>query len=155
MIHLSRTTTADLETLFIFQTNPEGIQMAAFTAEDPTDKKAYIEKWTKIVSNPEINMQTIRIDGQIVGSIIHFDMMDETNVSYWIDQPHWGKGIASKALTEFIKSSTKRPLFGRTAFDNIASQKVLENCGFKVVGKEKGFANARQKEIEELVYLLQ
>ncbi|MGB0881748.1 MAG: GNAT family N-acetyltransferase [Vicingaceae bacterium] len=57
-------------------------------------------------------------------------------------------------MAKFIKSSTKRPLFGRTAFDNVASQKVLEKCGFKVIAKEKGFANARQQEIEEFVYQL-
>lgn len=31
---LSKSTLADLETLFVFQTNPEGVQMAAFTADD-------------------------------------------------------------------------------------------------------------------------
>jgi RimJ/RimL family protein N-acetyltransferase len=153
-IILSKTTKEDLETLFVFQTNPKGIQMAAFTSEDPSDKKAYLEKWSKIVENPEIKMQTIRIENNIVGSVIHFDMMGETNVSYWIDQPFWGQGIASEALKTFVKDSTKRPLYAQVAFDNYGSQKVLEKCGFKVIATEKGFANARQQEIEEFIYKL-
>jgi RimJ/RimL family protein N-acetyltransferase len=47
-----------------------------------------------------------------------------------------------------------RPLYGRTAFDNVGSQKVLEKCGFVRTGQDKGFANARQAEIEEYIYRL-
>jgi ribosomal-protein-alanine N-acetyltransferase len=46
----------------------------------------------------------------------------------------WGKGIATKALTEFLNIETIRPIFGRVAFDNFGSQKVLEKCGFDKVG---------------------
>ena len=47
-----------------------------------------------------------------------------------------------------------RPIFGRVAFDNFGSQKVLEKCGFVKIGLDKGFANARQTEIEEFIYKL-
>lgn len=152
MIELIKTTKEDLESLFVFQTNQEGVWMAAFTSEDPSDKEAYMAKWTKIVANPEICMETIWLNNRIVGSVIHFDMMDETNVSYWIDRPFWGKGIATEALKKFIAHTSKRPLHARVAFDNYGSQRVLEKSGFKSIGKEKGFANARKQEIEEFVY---
>ena len=149
---LIQTTVADLETLFQFQTNAEGIRMAAFTAKDPNDKVAYIEKWTKIVNNPDIRMQTIWLNEKIVGSVVHFDMMNETNVSYWIDQPFWGQGIATKALQLFMTDSPKTTFFGRVAFDNYGSQKVLERCGFQRISTETGFANGRNTEIEEFIY---
>lgn len=155
MIQLTKTTKEDLDILFIFQSNKEGVWMAAFTAEDPDDKKAYMEKWTKIVENPNIQMQTIRSENKIIGSVAHFEMMEETHVSYWIDQAYWGKGFATKSLKMFIEGAVKRPLFARVAYDNYGSQKVLEKCGFIMVGKEKGFANARNKEIEEFVYKLE
>ena len=47
-----------------------------------------------------------------------------------------------------------RPIFGRVAFDNFGSQKVLEKCNFLKIGTDKGFANARQAEIEEFIYKL-
>ena len=154
MIQLSKTTIEDLETLFILQTDKESIWMAAFTPEDPNDKTRYLEKWARIVDNPEIRMQTIRTDDKIVGSVIHFDVMNETNVSYWIDRAFWGKGIATEALRQFINGTEKRPLFGRVAHDNKGSQRVLEKCGFQSITLERGFANARQMEIEEFVYRL-
>lgn len=150
---LQKTTIEDLEQLFVFQTNKEGVWMAAFTSENPSDKVAYMEKWTKIVMNPKISMQTIRQGGLVVGSVIHFDVMEETNVSYWIDHKYWGKGIATEALKMFVDTTIKRPLYARVAFDNYGSQRVLEKAGFERVGKETGFANARKKEIEEFVYL--
>ena len=51
-----------------------------------------------------------------------------------------------------IAGSVKRPLFARVAYDNYGSQKVLEKCGFKTIGKDTGFANARKMEIEEFIY---
>lgn len=151
---LQKTTVEDLETLFIFQADEESNRVAAFNSADPKDKKAYLDKWTGIVANPKVNMQTIFIDDVLVGSVIHFDLGDETNVSYWIDRKHWGKGIASKALQQFIATTDKQTLYGMVAFDNIGSQKVLERNGFVRIGAKKGFANGRGEEIQEFVYRL-
>jgi len=144
-----------LETLFVFQTNEAGIWMAAFTTKDPTDKAAYMKQWSAIVDNPAMKMETMRVNNAIVGSFIHFDVKGKTNVSYWIDQQHWGKGWCTKGLQQFLENATKRPLYAWVAFDNYGSQKVLEKCGFKIIEKEKSFSNVRKKEIEEFVYLLE
>ncbi|HEX2899463.1 MAG TPA: GNAT family N-acetyltransferase, partial [Bacteroidia bacterium] len=122
--------------------------------KDPHDKEAYMEKWTKIVANPDIRMQTIRFENKIVGSVAHFEMMGEIHVAYWIDQQHWGKGFATEGLRLFLKDAVQRPLLARVAHDDYGSQKVLEKCGFESIGKDKGFANARNQEIEEFVYRL-
>ena len=66
----------------------------------------------------------------------------------------WGKGVATNALKEFLKNENTRPIFGRVAFDNFGSQKVLEKCNFIKIGTDKGFANARQAETEEFIYKL-
>jgi len=39
--------------------------------------------------------------------------------------------------------------------DNVASRRVLEKCGFRVVATERGFAEARSAEIEEMVLRLE
>lgn len=155
MISLTKTTKEDLGTLFVIQTNEVGIWMAAFTPEDPYDKEAYMKKWTAIIQNPDIRMQTMRLENQIIGSVAHFEMFEAIHVAYWIDQQHWGKGLTTEALKTFIEGSVKRPLFARVAFDNYGSQRVLEKCGFKSIAKERGFANARKMEIEEFVYKLE
>lgn len=153
-IKLRQTEIADLGTLFQFQLDKEGGYLAAFMPKDPTDKTAYINKFTKLLNTPTVNNQTILLDNIIVGSIAKFEMEGNSEITYWIDRKFWGQGIATKALNEFLVIEAIRPIFGRVAFDNFGSQKVLEKCGFNKVGTDKGFANARQMEIEEFIYKL-
>ncbi len=153
-IKLRPTEIADLETLFEFQLDKEGGYLAAFMPKDPTDKSAYLDKYTKLLNDQTVNNQTIILDNVIVGSIAKFVMEGETEITYWIGRKYWGQGIATKTLKEFLTLETNRPIFGRVAFDNLGSQKVLEKCGFEKVGTDKGFANARQAEIEEYIYKL-
>jgi len=144
----------DIHKFFEYQLDEEANYIAAFTAKDPTDKAAYLEKYTKLLHNPTVNMQTIVVNNAVVGTVTKFEINDEAEVAFWIDKAFWGKGIATKALKMFLEIETKRPIFGHAAFDNFGSQKVMEKCGFQKIGTEKGFANARQAEIEEFVYRL-
>ena len=153
-VNLRPTEIEDLDTLFEFQTDKEGGYLAAFMPKDPTDKSAYISKYTKLLSDPTVNNQTILLDNIIVGSIAKFVMEGNTEITYWIDRKYWGQGIATKALKELLTIEPIRPIFGRVAFDNLGSQKVLEKCGFVKIGTDKGFANARGIEIEEYIYEL-
>lgn len=153
-ITLTKTEKEDLNAFFQFQLDEEANYLAAFTAKDPTDKAAYIEKYSKFLDNPTINSQTIRLNNTIVGSISKFLIDDEAEITYWIDKQFWRQGIGATALQLFLKTEQTRPICARVAFDNYGSQKVLEKCGFKKTGKDKGFANARQTEIEEYIYKL-
>ena len=153
-ITLTKTTVEDLHTLFQFQIDEEAIYLAAFTPKDPNDKSAYIEKYTKLLNDPTINMQTIFVNGKIAGSVSKFVMEGDAEITYWIDRKFWGQGIATTALMDLLKTEPARPIYGRVAFDNYASQKVMEKCGFVRIGKDKGFANARQAETEEFIYKL-
>ena len=153
-IVLRKSEISDLEYFFLFQLDEEAIHLAAFTAKDPTDKEAYLQKYSKLVNDPAINMQTIIVDNIIVGSISKFEIEGDAEITYWIDKKYWGRGVGTHTLKEFLKSEVARPIFGRVAFDNFGSQKVLEKCGFVKTGTDKGFANARQAEIEEYIYKL-
>ncbi len=153
-IKLRPTEIADLELLFEFQTDKEGRYMAAFMSKDSNDKTAYISKFTKLLADSTVNNQTIILENKIVGSIAKFVMEGDAELTYWIDRKFWGQGIASKALNLFLDKENSRPIFGRVAFDNFGSQKVLEKCGFIKIGTDKGFANARQTEIEEYIFIL-
>ncbi len=153
-IKFRKTEVDDLEFLFKFQLDKEAMNLAAFTPKDPADKSAFISKYTKLLSDPTVNNQTIIIDNIIVGSIAKFEIDGKAEVTYWIDKNYWGKGIATKALEYLLTIENTRPIIARVAFDNIGSQKVLEKCGFVKIGKDKGFANARQTEIEEFIYKL-
>lgn len=153
-ITLRITTPQDLEQLFLFQLDPEACYLAAFMSKDHADKDAYIAKHTPFLSDPAKTTRTILVNGIIAGSVSKYVMQGDAEITYWIDKQFWGQGIATKALTEFLKIETTRPIYGRTAFDNVGSQRVLEKCGFVKVGTDRGFANARHAEIEEFVFIL-
>ncbi|MBB6501434.1 GNAT family N-acetyltransferase [Pedobacter cryoconitis] len=153
-IILRKTEISDLNTFFIFQLDSEANYLAAFTPKNHTDKIAYLQKYTKFLTDPTINMRTIMMNNIIVGSVAKFEIEGEAEITYWIDKKEWGKGIATKALKNLMAIENTRPVFGRVAFDNLGSQRVLENCGFVKIGTDKGFANARQAEIEEFIYKL-
>jgi ribosomal-protein-alanine N-acetyltransferase len=153
-ITLSKTTIEDLNVLFQFQRDEKANYLAAFTSKDPNDKAAYIEKYSKFLNDPTKNTRTIKANGEIVGSIAAFVIENDAEITYWIDRKFWGKGIATAAVKDFLRIEPRRPLYGRVAFDNYGSQRVLEKCGFVKIGNEKGFANARRAEIEEYVYKL-
>ena len=153
-ITLTETTTDDLHLLFEFQLDEEANYLAAFTAKDISDKVAYLEKYTKHLADPTITMRTIKANDEIVGSVAKYMMEGDAEITYGIDKKYWRQGIATTALADFLKIELARPIFGRVAFDNYGSQKVLEKCGFIRIGSDRGFANARQAEIEEYIYKL-
>ncbi len=154
LITLTKTTCEDLELLFEFQLDEEARYLAAFTSNDTLDKTSYLTKYSKFLEDSTINMKTIKLNNKIVGSLAKYETQGEAEITYEIDKQSWGKGIATESLKAFLKLETIRPIYGRTAFDNYASQKVLEKCGFVRIGSATGFANARQAEIEEYIYKL-
>lgn len=142
---------ADLPIFFEHQQDSAAVHMAAFTAEDPSDRAAFDAHWAKIRANENVVVRTILYGSEVVGNIASFVMFDQLQVSYWIGRDYWGKGIATQALTTFLDVVTERPIYGRAAKDNSGSIRVLKKCGFKLCGEEKGFANARGSEIDEVI----
>ena len=144
----------DLPLFFEHQLDPIANQMAAFTAKNPADREAFEKKWSKIRVDSQITIKTILVGGHIAGHVACFGPTGQQDVTYWLGKEFWGKGIATKALAEFPNLVTARPLFARAAKDNLASIRVLEKCGFAIAGYDKFFANARGKEIDEVIFQL-
>src|SRR4030095_16257420 len=105
-IILRKTEITDLEFFFIFQLDNEANYLAAFTSKDPTDKTAYLQKYTKFLYDPEKNHQTIIVGNTIAGSISKFEIEGKAEITYWIDKRFWGKGVATTALKEFLKNES-------------------------------------------------
>jgi RimJ/RimL family protein N-acetyltransferase len=144
----------DLAIFFEFQKEPEANQMAAFTALDPTDREAFLNKWrSKILGDASVIKKTILFEGRVAGNVMSYALSGKREVCYWIGKEFWGKGIATSALTQFLDSLQERPLHARAAKDNVASLRVLEKCGFARTGVDRGFANGRGVEIDEVVLL--
>lgn len=142
---------SDLPIFFSHQQDPVAVHMAAFTSKDPTDRAAFDAHWKEIMEDATITVKTITLHDEVAGHIASFELDGKPNVTYWVGREHWGKGLATWALVEFLEDVGTRPMYAGVAGDNIASLRVLEKCGFRILREEKGFANARGEEIEELI----
>jgi RimJ/RimL family protein N-acetyltransferase len=146
---------ADLDALFDQSRDPEAVWMAAFTGEDPDDRHAFDAHMARVRSLPGATLRAITCDGQLVGSISSFISGDQTEVTYWISRPVWGRGIAGQALELLLKLVPARPLHARAASDNIASLRVLQKAGFTIIGTENSYAPGRNRDIEETILRLE
>lgn len=142
---------SDLDAIFEQMRDPESVRMAAFTADDPSDRGAFDAHMARIMSCPEIRHRAITSDGRLVGSIASFVAEGETEVTYWIDRDFWGQGIATRALALLLEELSVRPIRARAASDNAASLRVLRKAGFRPIATEVSFAPARAAEIEETI----
>ena len=137
---------------FEMQKDPEAVRMAAFTPENPADREAFEAHWQRIMNTETVIVRTVIWNGEVAGHVLSYEVLGKPEVSYWIARHLWGKGIATRALKLFLADvNRKRPIYGRVARDNLASIRVMEKCGFRVIEETKGFANARGEEIDELV----
>jgi [ribosomal protein S5]-alanine N-acetyltransferase len=60
------------------------------------------------------------------------------NVGYWVDRARNGRGLATRALAAMVEEAFGELALHRleagTLVDNVASQRVLENNGFDLIG---------------------
>ena len=145
----------DLAILFEQWADPVAMRMAAFTAPEHMDRDAFERRWSRLRADETVINRAIVVDAEVAGTIGSWGESGEREVTYWIGRSYWGKGIATCALNAFLTVDSSRPLHARVAYDNVASRRVLEKCGFRVVGTDRGFAEARSREIEEVVLRLE
>jgi RimJ/RimL family protein N-acetyltransferase len=127
-ISLRPTSPADLPTLFRQQSDP---QSNALAGTNPRTQEQFTAIWEKIFADG-ISTPRVIVEGDtIVGAINAFKRNGLDYIGYWIDRPHWGRGIASQALSLFLKELPTRPLHASAARWNEASIRILEKNGFR------------------------
>ena len=142
---------ADLPVFFEQQQDPEANAMAAFPARD---QEAFMAHWTRILAEASVTTRTILRGGEVAGNVVSFDHDGQRQVGYWIGRRHWGKGVATRALSDFLAQVPTRPLYAHVAKLNVASIRVLEKCGFTVCGEDKAASSTGGEEVEELIFSL-
>ena len=101
--------------------------MAAFPSRD---RNAFMAHWTKIMANPACAARAILCWDSVAGNIGAWTDGADRLVGYWIGREFWGRGIASAALSQFLRYETTRPLTARVIKHNAASIRVLQKAGF-------------------------
>lgn len=154
----------DLPVFFSQMSDPESVRVAAFAAEDPTDRVRFdalpqaLEEQgetpsARIRASGDL-IRTVLADGEVAGHAAVHGPPDHREVTYWVDRAHGGRGIATAALSALVGLVPRRPPHARAAADDTGSIRVLRKCGFEIVGHDRGFANARGAEIDEVVLTL-
>ncbi len=136
-ITLREVTKEDLPIFFEHQLDAEATRMAAFPSRD---RDAFMAHWAKIMSK-ETNqtgiLNTILADDTVVGNVVHWEAAGEPNIGYWLGKAHWGKGIATRAVAQFLAKIETRPVYAHVAKHNVASMRVLQKCGFQLAPEHR------------------
>jgi len=118
--------------------------MAIFPARD---RDAFDAHWRRLLADDSLTKKTIVHDGEVAGNLLCWQQEGQRLVGYWVGKEFWGKGLATRALAEFVSEMSARPLHAWVATSNVGSVRVLEKCGFVRVG-------SRTSDVEELLFEL-
>ncbi len=105
-----------------------------------SDAKKFIE-----MSNDQNMVRAILADEELVGGIgLHkqSDIHEKcAELGYWVGEPFWGKGIATRAIPLIVDEGFRdlgiNRIYARTFSNNPGSSRVLEKVGFQYEGKLK------------------
>ncbi|HSQ57229.1 MAG TPA: GNAT family N-acetyltransferase, partial [Gemmata sp.] len=147
-IQLRAVIASDLPILFEHQADREASRMAAFPSRD---REAFMSHWAKLLADETKVVRAILLQGEVVGNVGSWVSEGSRRVGYWIGRAHWGRGIATRALAEFLKEIPERPVQAFVAKENIGSIRVLEKCGFSLCRLETEGREPPRDGVEELV----
>lgn len=103
----------------------------------------------------------IEIDGEACGAIGLHPRQDlwrrNMEIGFWLGRAHRGKGIMSEAIKQmvalgFAEFPEITRIFGSTFGTNIASQRTMENAGFKLEAKLEGTLIKNGRVEDEWIY---
>ncbi len=127
-------TESDLPTLFAHQDDPVVRAMGVIPHRA---KEEFFQKWKEVLADTQLAKQSIWVDEQLVGNMVCFLRDGVHEIGYVVGRDHWGKGIASAALAQFLPliSHLPRPITARVVKHNFASLRVLQKNGFLIVAE--------------------
>src|SRR4051812_4893700 len=133
----------DLPLFFEHQRDPIAVALVAFRSRD---RAAFDQHWEKILANDSCLKQTIVVASavsadssaqQVAGNILSWSSDGKREIGYWLDRALWGRGIATEAVSAFLRLEQTRPLHAGVATHNAASIRVLQKCGFTLLGPDE------------------
>ena len=149
-VRLRDVTVEDLPVFFEHQRDPVANEMAAFPARIGRRSWSIGRRTCSVTTPPGGGRScwTARSSGTSCAGRI----LGDTLVGYWIGREHWGKGIATRALTLLLAEVDTRPLHAHVVMHNAGSIRVLEKCGFRIVG-EQTFEESGERIVEVILRL--
>lgn len=137
-IELRPWTMDDLDNLVMYANNDKIARYLTNKFPHPYYKSNGIQFIEAAMSGKPITIFAIAIDGQAIGGIGLHQQQDifckNAELGYWLAEVYWNQGIVTKAVTQIVRFGFETlditRIFARPFGTNIASQKILEKCGF-------------------------
>jgi RimJ/RimL family protein N-acetyltransferase len=142
---------SDVDAFYEHQLDPEATRMALFPSRD---REAFDAHWRRLLADDAGTKKTIVDDGKVAGNVLCWEQDGRRLVGYWLGREFWGRGLATRALAEFIEDVPARPLNAWVASSNVGSIRVLEKCGFVVAGSRTEHDEKLGEPVEELLFEL-
>lgn len=149
-IRLRPVAAPDLDTFFEHQRDPVALREGTLTTRGRSEFDAH---WARILADPLGIPRTVESEGAVAGYVGSFVREGLREVAYWYGREHWGKGIATAALREFLTEVHERPLFARVTVNHTASRRVLEKVGFFIEARESAVESSGDQVDEFLLRL--
>jgi RimJ/RimL family protein N-acetyltransferase len=114
------------------------------------------DQWIGGLAEGEI-VRGIELSGALIGVCGYMpDDLGSAEIGYWIGRPWWGQGFATEAAGALVGHCFSAAGFERVTcghfVDNPASAKVIAKLGFRFVGSDRLWCEARQTDVETLRY---
>ncbi|MDQ3118867.1 MAG: GNAT family N-acetyltransferase, partial [Verrucomicrobiota bacterium] len=100
----------DLPLFFEHQRDPIAVAMVAFESRD---RAAFDQHWAKILADKTGLIRTIVVTSDVspepsaqehvAGNIVSWNSDGKREIGYWIDRAYWGRGVATGALSAFLR----------------------------------------------------
>jgi ribosomal-protein-alanine N-acetyltransferase len=159
-ISLRAWATSDIDNLVKHANNPNIAKTMTNAFPHPYTQEAGLAFITMANSKKPLSIFALCLNNEAIGGIgVHpqQDIHEKcAELGYWLAEPFWGKGIASKAVLKMIDFAFLNfdivRLYARPFSSNIGSQKVLEKCGFKLEARLKKSIFKNGVYMDELIY---
>jgi RimJ/RimL family protein N-acetyltransferase len=133
-VALRAITEAELPTLFEYYRDPESAAMAGVPVRERDEFNAHR---ARTQADPTTETRAIFVGDELVGDVVSWVHDGQRRVGYWIGKQYWGRGIATAALKDFVAEVTERPLYADVLKTNVGSFRVLQKCGFRLLGGDE------------------
>lgn len=92
-----------------------------------------------------------------IGFVLGTDVFRDTaEIGYWLGEPFWNRGIATRAVRVFtdwgFERFALRRIFAGVFETNLASARVLEKCGYVCEGRLRKSILKDGRVLDELLY---
>jgi RimJ/RimL family protein N-acetyltransferase len=112
--------------------------------------------------NPGSKIFAIVHNDKPIGSIgLHLQtdiLRKNAELGYWLGEKYWNKGIITKVIPKMVEFGFNNldivRIFARIYGTNIASQKAIEKCGFKLEGQFEKTLFKNNEYLDELIYAI-